>query len=193
MQDAGPSEPCQAITFQHSWYANGPGPDSAGALQPAAPEGMQPIHCPAWPTPQPQLQEPQLQQTAFGGGHIGPEGSMEASASILHMHLPEAAPPSAFGAEGGVHNSMGLDFCGAQLEGDWMWGQGSPDATGTTCAAESPRSRLGLKRKSNSLAQRRYRAKQKEKTQGLHETLQQLASKVSELEVVKKACATLQV
>ena len=110
------------------------------------------------------------------------------------MQTPGAGQQGTLAGERAAHNSMSMNFCGAQLEGGRGQDRGSPDASGTTCAAElSPRDSLGLKRKNNSLAQRRYRARQKQKTEGLQETLQQLASKVSELEVVKKACAMLQV
>ena len=53
----------------------------------------------------------------------------------------------------------------------------------------------GKKRRvrSNSAAQRRYRARQKEKVKELHNTQAQLASKVKIFDNVKRTCASLQV
>ena len=111
-------------------------------------------------------------------------GPKEASGS-LHMHLPDTSLPSypaGIGTtEEAMYNSGSMDDCRPP---------GAPD---TPVATDSSRATQGRRRKLNSLAQRRYRAKQKEQTQGLQETRQQLASKVAELEDVKSACTSLQV
>ena len=99
------------------------------------------------------------------------------------MHLPDMSPPGNPAGIGATQEAMYNSINGCR-------GLGAPDATVVT---DSSRSRQGRKRQLNSLAQRRYRAKQKEQTQGLQETRQQLASKVAELQDVKKACTSLQV
>lgn len=108
------------------------------------------------------------------------EGSLEP------MHAPGAFPGSALcSAPVALQTEAVFNAIAEQQEGSREQVLGAPDAA---CGQ-----RQGFKRKSNSAAQRRYRVKQKQKNQGLEQTLQDLGSKIVELECVKRACSSLQV
>lgn len=90
------------------------------------------------------------------------------------------------GTDGGTHSGAPVDSCGAVKK------KKSPQTqkvagTGQRKPTTDRRSRL------NSLAQQRYRLKQKKAAEDLARTVQELEQSVPKLEEVTKACASLQV